>query len=93
MSGGSLDYLAYKIEEIFQEASIHYSNLNDKNECIYARVDDPMNDADVSEMLFDMGCLLHSLEWYLSGDNCSETYYKHLSEFKAKWINKENEYE
>ena len=71
MSGGSLDYISYKMNDVlFPAANVHYSNILNKKEYTYARVENPMEDNDVSELVFDVACLLHSLEWYKSGDNC-----------------------
>lgn len=92
MSGGHFNYLAHKIEnELFKGASVHYSKLDNHYECVTARVDNPMYDEDTSELLFDIACLLHSLEWYESGDINFDIYNKHLEQFKTKWLTRNEE--
>jgi hypothetical protein len=53
-----------------------------------ARKLNPMEDSMLSELVFDVFCLLHSADWYKSGDNCEETYRKDVDFFKAKWLGK-----
>ena len=87
MSGGSLDYLAYKMnDELFRKCDVHYSNVSNPNETTYARSDDPFEDRDISELVFDVGCIIHALEWYKSGDICEETYREVLSKFKKSYF-------
>lgn len=92
MSGGVFDYAGNYIGNrvFFHPVSVHYNNLNDHAYCKLARNQNPMEDREVSELLFDIACLLHSCEWYKSGDNCEETYRKHLKQFKAKWFKRTN---
>ena len=37
-------------------------------------------------LVFDVFCILHSLDWYRSGDTCRETYRKDVKRFKDKWL-------
>lgn len=48
----------------------------------------PMEDQEISEMLWDMFCLMHSYDWYRSADTCEETYRKDVERFKKKWLGK-----
>lgn len=50
-----------------------------------ARVN-PLEDLELSEMLWDLLCVLHSYDWYASGDTCEETYRKDVKRFKTKWL-------
>lgn len=50
----------------------------------------PMEDKEISEMLWDMFCLMHSYDWYASADTCEETYRKDVERFKKKWLGKPN---
>ena len=87
MSGGSLNYLAYKMnDELFDQTSVHYSNVDNPKETLYARRDNPFEDRDVSELVFDVACVVHALEWYKSGDICEETYREVLAKFKKNYI-------
>lgn len=51
-----------------------------------ARKADPFDDKLVSELVFDVFCLMHSLDWFKSGDTCEETYKEDLQVFREKWI-------
>lgn len=87
MSGGSLNYLAFSMnDELYNKAHVHYSNVKNPKEATSARCDDPFEDRDVSELVFDVACIIHALEWYKSGDICEETYREVLSEFKKNYI-------
>lgn len=92
MSGGSLDYLAFKMnDELYDQASVHYSNVDNPEEAIHARRDDPFEDRDISELVFDVACLVHALEWYKSGDICEKTYREVLAKFKKNYLQKAGE--
>ena len=52
-----------------------------------ARRVNPMQDKELSELIFDVFCLLNSLDYSLSGDTCDEDYRKDVKYFKAKWLN------
>ena len=47
---------------------------------------DRINDREIKDLIKDLADLLHDYEWWQSGDYGSETYYKKLDEFKAKWF-------
>ncbi|MCQ2543605.1 MAG: hypothetical protein MJ126_05540 [Lachnospiraceae bacterium] len=87
MSGGSLDYLAFRMNDaLFDEANVHYSNVGNPKENMYARSDNPFEDKDISELIFDVACVIHALEWYKSGDISEETYREILAKFKKSYI-------
>lgn len=92
MSGGIFGYIGEHIGiNVFGSLmSVHYENIDSPAYCRLARNINPMDDREVSELLFDMSCLLHSCEWYKSGDNCEETYREHLAQFKKKWFKRTN---
>ena len=46
----------------------------------------PCEDRQITELVFDVFCLLHSLDWYRSGDTGEETYNADLKFFKKKWL-------
>lgn len=52
----------------------------------YARRNNPLGDKMISELVWDVFCLLHSYDWYMSGDTCEETYLEDLKRFKKKWL-------
>ena len=51
-----------------------------------ARRKNPLGDKMVSELVWDVFCLLHSYDWYIEGDTCKETYMDDLKRFKTKWL-------
>jgi hypothetical protein len=57
----------------------------------YARKSNPLEDKQLSEMLWDMFCILHSYDWYACGDNGEDTYRKDVAYFKKKWLKASSE--
>lgn len=51
-----------------------------------ARKADPLEDKELSELVFDMFCLLHSYDWYNSADIGEDTYRTDVKAFKDKWL-------
>ena len=90
MSGGYWNYkndaLAYEIfgYEIStgcgQEGPQYESNLR------LAVKQNPMGDAEVSALVFDVLCLLNAYDLAKSGDTDYEWYRKHLESFKQRWF-------
>lgn len=52
----------------------------------YARRNNPLGDKMISELVWDVFCLLHSYDWYIEGDTSKETYLEDLKRFKNKWL-------
>lgn len=48
---------------------------------------DMVEDKEISELLRDLGKVLHDEEWYKSADIGKEEYLETLSAFKQKWFN------
>ncbi len=55
-----------------------------------ARAVNPLDDRQISELVFDVFCLLHSYDWAICGDTCMEDYKKDLDYFKCKWFGVSN---
>ena len=51
-----------------------------------ARRLNPLEDLVMSELVFDVFCVLHSYDWYVCGDTCEETYRADVQRFKDKWL-------
>lgn len=51
-----------------------------------ARQINPLEDLVISELVFDVFCLLHSYDWYTCGDTCEDTYRADVQRFKDKWL-------
>lgn len=88
MSGGSFDYLSYTMESALHLPDVHYSNLCDEEREKIARKRNVMCDRQLSELVYDIACLLHSLEWAQSGDTSYESYNADVRKFKKKWLSK-----
>lgn len=98
MSGGEFDYAQEKLfyRLMPYEASINYGLGDNKEyqESINAvRKSNPMKNRMISELVYDVLCLVHSLDWYVSGDTSQDTYEKDVEFFKKKWLkNLDNSY-
>ena len=90
MSGGRFDYATDRAcNELFDWAASADYGLGDKSyhEAVkYARKLNPCEDKMISELVYDVFCVLHSLDWYLSGDTGEAQYLKDVAYFKAKWL-------
>lgn len=87
MSGGHFDYKNdYLCHDIFGwEVSADYGDHGFK-QSKFARRIDPLDDIIMSELVFDVFCLLHSYDWWQSGDTCEDTYRADVQRFKDKWL-------
>ena len=87
MSGGHFNYQNDSIcSEIFDwRISPDYGEHGFKQSKLARRIN-PLKDGLISELVFDVFCLLHSYDWYESGDTCEETYRKDVKYFKEKWL-------
>lgn len=95
MSGGSMDYVYSSLAMALNIPSGSYGIGNGKRSSYNDDVKDtrrlnPMHDAELSEMMYDVSCLLNSLEWYESGDIGEEQYLADVSTFKSKWFNRDS---
>ena len=73
MSGGRFDYVDGRLKDE-----------------IFGWTDKPGNvfeDREISELVWDVLDLIHTFDWYASGDTCKETYLKEKEAFKKKWFN------
>lgn len=88
MSGGRYDYMQYRIsDELFGHIGLSYGQEGFCQSKIAAKIN-PFHDVEISEMFWDMLVLLHSLDWYESGDTCESTYRTDVEYFKKKWLGK-----
>ena len=87
MSGGHFNYSNDTLcREIFDwGVSPDYGEHGFKQSNLAGRIN-PLKDRIISEIVFDVFCLLHSYDWCESGDTCEETYRKDVKRFKEKWL-------
>ena len=91
MSGGRFDYKTDSLRnELFGwDISTHYGIGESElyTEFIaQARRINPMRDRLLSELVYDVFCLLNSLDYWLSGDVSETQYREDVSRFKKKWL-------
>lgn len=97
MSGGSHDYIYSSLASALDIPSGGYGIGTEGRYGTYfedskfSREKDPMHDSELSEMMYDVDCLLHSLEWYESSDIGEEKYYEDVKAFKEKWFGRDCE--
>ena len=84
MSGGSLNYLALNMCDSLFSSRVagHYKKMCDNDNIRIAREINPMHDRELSELMADVICLLHALEWFDSCDIGEETYNECIKKFK-----------
>ena len=87
MSGGHFDYRNDNLCHDIYGWTIS-PNYGDRGfeQSKFARQADPLDDIVMSELVFDVFCILHSYDWYQSGDTCEETYREDVQRFKDKWL-------
>lgn len=89
MSGGRWNYgqlnLCY---EMFPRSELSYGlgKYYYQDSIKEARKYNPMEDKQISELVFDVLCLVYSADWYKSGDTGEETYREDVQFFKDKWL-------
>lgn len=90
MSDGSHNYISYAINcALFEDRfENRYKNVCDEKIARIARNLNPMHDRELSELMADVMCLLHGLEWFDSCDIGEETYKECVNKFKAKWMHR-----
>lgn len=91
MSGGRFNYMDRSLcTEIFDEwADYDLKSLKDlKDARKRVRRKNVFEDVEISELIFDVFCLIHSYDWYACGDTGEDTYRKDVDYFKRKWFGK-----
>lgn len=100
MSGGHWNYGQCNLgDDMFPGCDVCYG-LGDDGKSKYgnytesikeARRANPMRDKQLSELVFDVLCLIYSCDWYISGDTGADTYREDVNYFKTKWLGKPEE--
>lgn len=90
MSGGTWNYtndtLAGDIFGWGLNVDYGLNREEHKISAMQARKADPLEDKELSELVFDVFCLLHSYDWYNSADTGEDTYRSDVKAFKNKWL-------
>ena len=84
MSGGYFEYRNDNLKtDIFgYEFYADYGVDGFKNQ----NVPNVFEDREISELVADVFDLIHSFDWYKSGDTCKDSYLKDKKKFKNKWF-------
>lgn len=92
MSGGYWNYTndTFARELFGWSVDIDYGLADEdmKKQRKVARRLDPLEDKVISELVYDVFCLLHSFDWYKECDNCERHYREDVEFFKNKWLKK-----
>lgn len=86
MSGGRFNYTN---DNLSSEMFHYLSPLRGQSEfdlADQARRINPLKDRQVSELCWDLLCLIHSFDWMISGDTGEDSYEEDLRYFKKKWL-------
>lgn len=69
---------------------VGYGLDSDKHEKNYKQVvrDNPLGDPEISALVYDVFCLLHSYDCAESGDTDMDAYQKDVEIFKSRWFKK-----
>ena len=88
MSGGYFNYSNdTAARDIFGYGpAITYGLKDLQGEAKQVAKDNPLEDHEISELVYDVFCLLHSFDWYKGSDTDYETYQKDVAFFKNKWF-------
>lgn len=95
MSGGCWNYMndSAASEILGYHIYVGYGLDSDKHEKNYKQVvrDNPLGDPEISALVYDVFCLLHSYDWAESGDTDMDAYQKDVEIFKSRWFKKAEE--
>lgn len=90
MSGGHcFDYRDISLAgDIFGYGRLDYDmdSKENKESRKIVRKRNYFEDAEISELIYDIFCLMHSFDWYKSGDIDENDYRESVKYFKTKWF-------
>ena len=91
MSGGRFNYTDRNlVREMFDwgvDANYGLGTHKEyKNNVRRVRKQNVFEDKVISEIIYDVMCLIHSYDWYASADTGEEDYLKDVKFFKKKWL-------
>lgn len=87
MSGGHWNYMNDTLaNELFGWGCSPNYGERGFSQAKYARKSNPLEDKQLSELCWDLFCVLHSYDWYACADTGEDTYRKDVAYFKKKWL-------
>ena len=92
MSGGCWNYMndSAASEILGYHIYVGYGLDSERHNENYKMVvrDNPLGDPEISALVYDVFCLLHSYDWAESGDTSMDAYQKDVAIFKDRWFKK-----
>ena len=92
MSGGCWNYMndSAASEILGYHIYVGYGLDSERHNENYKMVvrDNPLGDPEISALVYDVFCLLHSYDWAESGDTDMDAYQKDVAAFKKRWFKK-----
>ena len=92
MSGGCWNYMndSTASEILGYHIYIGYGLDRERHNENYKMVvrDNPLGDPEISALVYDVFCLLHSYDWAESGDTSMDAYQQDVAAFKKRWFKK-----
>ena len=92
MSGGCWNYMndSTASEILGYHIYVGYGLDSERHNENYKMVvrDNPLGDPEISALVYDVFCLLHSYDWAESGDTSMDAYQKDVAIFKDRWFKK-----
>lgn len=92
MSGGYWNHANYTVasEILGYHIYVDYGLDSDRHAKYYKEVvrANPLGDPEVSALVYDVFCLLHSYDWAKSGDTDISAFHKDVAIFKDRWFKK-----
>lgn len=90
MSGGCWNYMndSTANEILGYHIYVGYGMDSERYEKNYRMVvrENPLGDPEISALVYDVFCLLHSYDWAESGDTDFDVYQKDVAIFKDRWF-------
>lgn len=88
MSGGRFNHTDRVLTTEMFDTWASYAMGDFDYQCNVKRVrrQNRFEDKVISELIYDVMCLINSYDWYASGDTDEETYRKDVNFFKKKWL-------
>ncbi len=92
MSGGYFNYKDEDLmEDIFGITRVTLTSKSYQDELNKVAESNPLEDLEISELVFDVLGLLHSFDWYKECDTDREAYLAGVKAFKKKWFGVDDE--
>ena len=90
MSGGHWDYANDTLagEVLGYDYYVSYGLDSDRHNDYFKKAvrEHPLEDPEISALVFDVFCLLHSYDWAVSADTSMDAYREDVAIFKKRWF-------